>query len=136
MTAAAVRRRIEKEQPLAKIAVSSEGPGLDDLVDPRFGRAGGFVIIDTETMGSSYVDNGSSQTMARGAGLQAAENVAGAGVEAVLTGMVGPKAYKALEAAGIKVVEGLEGTSVRQAAERYKAGDLSFAEKPGGGPAA
>ena len=33
-----------------KVAVSSEGPGLDSQVDPRFGRAGGFVIVDMETM--------------------------------------------------------------------------------------
>ena len=31
-----------KENTMQKIAISSEGPTLDDLVDPRFGRAGGF----------------------------------------------------------------------------------------------
>ena len=35
-----------KENTMQKIAISSEGPTLDDLVDPRFGRAGGFVVVD------------------------------------------------------------------------------------------
>lgn len=34
-----------KEFHMQKVAVSSEGPSLDDMVDPRFGRAGGFVIV-------------------------------------------------------------------------------------------
>ena len=41
-----------------KVAISSEGPGLESLVDPRFGRAGGFVIVDMDTMqekGSPFV---------------------------------------------------------------------------------
>ena len=53
-----------KEFHMQKVAVSSEGPSLDDMVDPRFGRAGGFVIVNPETMETSYLDNGASQTMA------------------------------------------------------------------------
>jgi predicted Fe-Mo cluster-binding NifX family protein len=119
---------------MAKIAVSSEGPTLDDMVDPRFGRAAGFLIVDTETMETSYVDNGNSQAMAQGAGFQAAENVANAGVEAVVTGLVGPKASQALERAGVKIVPGLEGMTAGQAVERFKAGDFTYAENAGGGP--
>ena len=50
-----------------KVAVSSEGPGLESMVDPRFGRAGGFVVVDMETMQADYVDNGASQAAAQGA---------------------------------------------------------------------
>lgn len=32
-----------------KIAVSSTGPELSDLVDPRFGRCRYYIIADTET---------------------------------------------------------------------------------------
>ncbi|HHB75148.1 MAG TPA: dinitrogenase iron-molybdenum cofactor biosynthesis protein, partial [Desulfobulbus sp.] len=60
---------------MKKIAVSSEGPSLDDKVDPRFGRAGGFIVVDADTMNTQYIDNGSSQVMGHGAGIQAAENV-------------------------------------------------------------
>ena len=59
-----------------KVAVSSEGPGLESQVDPRFGRAGGFVIVDMDTMQADYVDNGASQAAAQGAGIQTAERLA------------------------------------------------------------
>ncbi|MBU1741057.1 MAG: DUF134 domain-containing protein, partial [Proteobacteria bacterium] len=65
-----------EELKMSKIAISSEGPTLDDKVDPRFGRAGGFVIVDPETMEFTYLDNGASQARAQGAGIQTAEVVA------------------------------------------------------------
>jgi predicted Fe-Mo cluster-binding NifX family protein len=103
-----------------RIAVTSEGPSLDDLVDPRFGRAAGFVVVDLDTMHTRYIDNGKSQVMAQGAGIQAAQLVAQAGVSCLLTGYVGPKAFQALSAVGIKVGQNLEGLTVRDAVERYK----------------
>ena len=83
-----------KEFHMQKVAVSSEGPSLDDMVDPRFGRAGGFVIVNPETMETSYLDNGASQTMAQGAGIETAERMSAAGVTVVLSGYVGPKALR------------------------------------------
>ena len=121
---------IKQELDMTKIAVTSEGPTLDDRVDPRFGRAAGFVVVDLDTMETEYIDNGSSQTMAQGAGIQAAENVVRTGAGALLTGYVGPKAFAALSAAGIKVGQDLEGLTVREAIERYKKGDVSVAEGP------
>ena len=111
-----------------RIAVTSEGPSLDDLVDPRFGRAAGFVVVDLETMDTQYIDNGQSQVMAQGAGIQAAELVARAGVRCLLTGYVGPKAFKALSAAGIKVGQNLEGLTVRDAVERFKSDQVEMAK--------
>lgn len=112
------------------IAVTSEGPKLTDLVDPRFGRAAGFVVVDLETNATSYVDNGSSQAMAQGAGIQAAENVARAGAGVVLSGFVGPKAFQALAAAGIKVVQDVENMTVGQAVEKFRLGELAVADAP------
>jgi predicted Fe-Mo cluster-binding NifX family protein len=116
---------------MSKIAITSEGPGLDDLVDPRFGRAAGFVVVDLENMNTSYIDNGQTQVMAQGAGIQAAQLVARAGVECVLSGYVGPKAFQALSAVKIKVVQNLEdGITVRQAVEKFQQGDCEFADGP------
>jgi len=112
---------------MTKIAVTSEGPSLDDRVDPRFGRAAGFLVVDLETMDIRYIDNGQSQVMGHGAGIQAAELVARAGVSCLLTGYVGPNAFQALTAAGIKVGQNLEGLTVRQAVERYKNGLVEMA---------
>jgi predicted Fe-Mo cluster-binding NifX family protein len=112
---------------MSRIAVTSEGPSLDDLVDPRFGRAAGFVVVDLETMDTQYIDNGQSQVMAQGAGIQAAELVARAGVSCLLTGYVGPKAFQALAAAGIKVGQNLEGLTVRDAVERFQNNQVEIA---------
>ncbi len=123
-------RAATKEEHMAKIAVTSDGPHLDGRLDPRFGRAAGFMIVDSETMEFTYVDNGGSQAMAQGAGIQAAENVSRAGAQALLTGNVGPKAFAALSAAGIKVYQNLESLTVRQAVERFKKGELEAASEP------
>ncbi len=124
-----VERAKHKELSMTKVAVSSEGPTLQDQVDPRFGRSGGFVVVDIETMESVYVDNGASQAMAHGAGIGAAQRVAGAGAGVLLTGYVGPKAFEALKAAGVKVGQDLEGMTVLEALNRYKAGQVPFASQ-------
>jgi predicted DNA-binding protein (UPF0251 family)/predicted Fe-Mo cluster-binding NifX family protein len=113
-----------------KIAITSDGPDLDGPLDPRFGRAAGFIIIDPKTFEFTYLDNGASQAMAQGAGIQAAENVAGSGAKVVLTGYVGPKAFQALSAAKISVIQNLENLTVRQAVERFNKGELSAASQP------
>lgn len=118
------------ENDMSKIAISSEGPTLEDLLDPRFGRAGGFVIYDPETKKLDYLNNGAAQSMSQGAGIQAAETVAKAGAKVLLTGYVGPKAFRALEAVGIKVGQDLSGLTVGQAIERYEGGQVEMASGP------
>ncbi|MBU4053909.1 MAG: DUF134 domain-containing protein [Proteobacteria bacterium] len=113
---------------MKKIAVTSDGPTLDDLVDPRFGRAAGFIVVDPETLEFSYVENGAAQARSRGAGIQAAETLANTGAGAVLTGYVGPKAFAALSAAGIKIAQNLENMTVREAVGQYNKGQVSWAE--------
>ena len=79
--------------------------------------------------------SGQSQVLAQGAGIQAAQLIARAGVSLVLTGYVGPKAFQALSAAGIKIGQNLEDLSVRQAVEKYKSGQVSMAAAPNRGGA-
>jgi predicted DNA-binding protein (UPF0251 family)/predicted Fe-Mo cluster-binding NifX family protein len=116
----------EENRGMNKIAVSSDGPGLDEPVDPRFGRAAGFVVVDPETMDFEYLENGAAQARGQGAGILAAETVARAGAGAVLTGFVGPKAFQALEAAGIRVAQNLEGLSVREAVKKFNDGQVQW----------
>jgi len=103
------------------IAISSEGPTLDDAVDPRFGRAAGFVLVDA-AQALRYLDNGAAQTMAQGAGIEAARRIAEAGATVLLSGVVGPKAAQALSAVGVTVVEGMDAMTVGQAVAKYRAG--------------
>ena len=115
---------------VSRIAITSEGPKPEDAVDPRFGRAAGFLVVDLESMAMSYLDNGSSQVLAQGAGIQAAENLVKADVQVLLTGHVGPKAWTALQAAGIKVVQGVEHLRVGEAIEQFKAGAFTYSDAP------
>lgn len=112
-----------------KIAVSASGSTLDDAVDPRFGRAVGFLIVDAETMEVIHLANNVGQT-ARGVGIAAVETIAKAGARTLLTGIVGPKALHALASAGIRVYQNLDGLSAREAVERYRSGALAAAPPP------
>ncbi len=118
----------KEQDQMNRIAISSEGPNLDDPVDPRFGRAAGFIVIDPATMSFDYIQNGAAQVRSQGAGIQAAETVARAGATAVLTGYVGPKAFQALAAAGIRIAQNLDQMTVRQAVERFQSGALQWSD--------
>lgn len=116
-----------------KIAISSQGQDLSAQVDPRFGRAQGFIIYDNEKDSHEYVDNNQNLNAAQGAGIQSAQNVAATGATAVITGHVGPKAYTALSRGKIDVFL-CEGGTVSEAIKSYKAGKLQKtdeADKPG-----
>ena len=106
-----------------KIAITSQGPDLHSQVDSRFGRASSFIVLDTDTDEFSVHDNTQNVNAAQGAGIQAGQAVADLGVEAVLTGNVGPKAFAALQAANVKVYPGATGT-VKEAVAKLKAGNF------------
>jgi len=111
-----------------KVAVTSQGTDLASQVDPRFGRAKYFVIVDTETGQFTAHDNSQNLNAAQGAGIQAGRNVVELGVEAVITGNVGPKAFAALQAGGVKTCIGASG-SVADSLEKFKAGALECVSK-------
>jgi len=112
-----------------KLAITSSGKTLADAVDPRFGRAAFFIVVDTETGASKAHANTQSLNAAQGAGIQAAETVSHLGASVVLTGHCGPKAFRALTAAGIQVVVGAGGSG-QDALKQFQDGDLKPAEKP------
>lgn len=112
-----------------KIAITSQGETLESPVDPRFGRARWFLFYDTETDRFDVVDNEQNVNAVQGAGIQAARHVSENGAAVLLTGHCGPNAFRALEAAGIKVVVGVAGT-VSAAIERFKRGELAPADRP------
>lgn len=111
-----------------KIAITSQGPDLNSQVDPRFGRAKQFIVVDTDTEEFSAHDNTQNLNAAQGAGIQAGRTVSDLGVEAVITGNVGPKAFATLQAANIKIFFATSGT-VKEAIARLKAGELKDAGK-------
>ncbi len=108
-----------------KIAVSSQGPDLNSEVDPRFGRTSGFVLFDTETRDVSFVDNAAQQNLSQGAGIKAAQLLAKEGVQALITGQLGPKAAHALNHSNIAVYCSQTGT-VHEAIENWKKSKLNY----------
>lgn len=106
-----------------KIAVSATGKGIFNNVDPRFGRAKFFIVADMDTDETVAHDNAQNLNATQGAGIQSAETVVKLGAEAVVTGNVGPKAFRALNAAGIKIYLIAAGT-VSDAIRKFKAGEL------------
>jgi predicted Fe-Mo cluster-binding NifX family protein len=111
-----------------KVAITAQGTTLDAQVDSRFGRAKYFAVMDTEQDTFDCIDNGQNLNAAQGAGIQAAQNVADLNVDALITGHCGPKAFRTLSAANVKIFVGASGT-VREAFEMYKNGELKQADQ-------
>ncbi len=112
-----------------KIAVSSNVNDLQSTIDARFGRAAYFVIVDLDTLAFDAVENKQNLNLAQGAGIQAAKTVLQHKADVLITGNCGPKAFKVLEAAGIKVYAGVAGR-VGDIVEQFKKGDLSESSEP------
>jgi predicted Fe-Mo cluster-binding NifX family protein len=110
-----------------KVIVTARGESLDSPLDPRFGRAARFLLVDDESEIFEVLENAQNMNAVQGAGIQAAEIVSRSGAECVLTGHCGPKAFKVLSAAGIRIYTGVDGT-VKEAIERLKNGELKQAE--------
>ncbi|HHY05571.1 MAG TPA: dinitrogenase iron-molybdenum cofactor biosynthesis protein [Clostridia bacterium] len=110
-----------------KIAVSTTGESLDSLIDERFGRTSQFLLYDLEKNTYSLFDNKQNRTAPQGAGIQTAQNIINAKADVVITGNVGPKAFRTLNAGKIKVYLAT-GITVREALEQYKKGLLPEAQ--------
>jgi len=106
-----------------KVAVTAQGQELASMVDLRFGRARWILVVDTETGEYQAHDNTVHLNAPQGAGIQTGQNVANLGVEAVITGNVGPNAFRVLNAANIKIFLAAQQT-VEQAVAAFKEGRL------------
>ena len=109
-----------------RIAITSTGANLDADLDPRFGRAQYILIVGDDGAIAEAIDNATNRGAMQGAGIQAGRLLAEKKVDVLLTGNCGPNAFKALEAAGIKVCVGLQG-SVKDVLQRFNNNELNFA---------
>ncbi len=110
-----------------KIAFTIKGNDLDADVDPRFGHAANFLIIDTEAGSYETISNEQNLNLGSGAGIQSAEIIVRHKAEVVLTGHCGPNAFRTLTVAGVKLVIGVEG-DVKQALDKFKNGEYQSAQ--------
>ena len=106
-----------------KIVITAQGKELSSEIDPRFGRAKWLIVVDTESGDLQAHDNAVNLNAAQGAGIQTGQNIANLGVEVVITGNVGPNAFKTLNAADIKIFLAQKQT-VAEAIDSFKAGKL------------
>jgi predicted Fe-Mo cluster-binding NifX family protein len=106
-----------------KLALTTSGETLDAPLESRFGRAPKFLVYDTESNTFEVIDNQQNVNAAQGAGIQAAETVARSGATCLVTGHCGPKAYRALSAAGVQVYN-TDIPTVAAALDAFKAGRL------------
>ena len=106
-----------------KVVITAQGKELSSEMDPRFGRARWLILVDTEKGTTGAYDNIVNLNIAQGAGIQTGQNVANLGAEAVITGNVGPNAFKTLNAANVKVFLSKAKTA-QEALSLFKAGEL------------
>ena len=112
-----------------RIAVTSTGNELISDMDPRFGRAKYFVIVDPETLEYEVAENKQNLNLPQGAGIQAAKTVVEQKADVLISGNCGPKAFQVLKAAGVKVVTGAQGRVI-DAVTQYKSGQLETTDGP------
>jgi len=110
-----------------KIAITAQGRELSSEVDLRFGRAKFLLVVDSKTGDFEVRDNELNLNAVQGAGIQTGQNTANLGVEAVITGNVGPNAFKTLNAANVKIFLA-EKQTVAEAVDLFKAGKLKEVE--------
>jgi predicted Fe-Mo cluster-binding NifX family protein len=110
--------------------MTSTGKDIEARIDTTFGRAPYFLIIDTDTNATEVIEN-TAGTQGQGAGIAAAQLISNKGVDGVLTGYVGPNAFDALKAAGIKLFVGASSKDrVKEALAKFNKGEYKEAPTP------
>ncbi|NLO48629.1 MAG: dinitrogenase iron-molybdenum cofactor biosynthesis protein [Clostridiales bacterium] len=85
-----------------KIAIPADEKSLASNVCVSFGRTPYFLIYDTETKESTFIDN-SAAASTGGAGIKAAQAIVDNNVNALLTPRCGQNAADVINAADIKI---------------------------------
>jgi len=110
-----------------KIALTTSGDDLNAPLDSRFGRTPRFIVVDSENLNYTLVENEQNLNSAQGAGIQSALTITNAGASVVITGHCGPKAFKVLQTAGIKIYN-TNVRTVNEALTMFKEGKLIEAQ--------
>lgn len=114
-----------------KIAITAHGEDRRAPVDSRFGRADCFVLYDEVDGTWTAVANVQNLKAAHGAGIQAGQILAQTGARVLITGHIGPKAFKLLQAGQIAMYSLGEMTgSVEEALSAFFAGKLTAIAVP------
>ncbi len=107
-----------------KIAIPVNEKSTAGEVCISFGRAPYFLIYDTETKASDFINNGGASSQG-GAGIKAAQTVVDSKVEALLTPRCGENAAQVITAAGIQMYKTKE-NSIQDNIAAFIAGKLNL----------
>lgn len=117
---------IGKGERPCRMAVTSTGDDLDSRIAPM-ARSSFFIIFEGSPENRMVMENlvrkGGSESA-----IKTAAELAKQKVDIVITGTIGPRAFKELEAAGVKVHAGCEG-KVSEALEKCLKGKLPICKK-------
>ncbi len=107
-----------------RICVTSSGPNLDSLIDPRFGRCLYFIFVDDGNLEEINAFPNKGIDAARGAGVQSAQAVVDQKAEVVITGNVGPNSFEVLNSSGIRIFKAMSGMKIKDALSAFKQSQL------------
>ena len=109
-----------------KIAIPVDGKSMETSVCQSFGRTPYYLIYDTESKESVYLDN-SAVASQGGAGIKAAQTIVDSNVSALLTPRCGENAAEVLKAANIKLYK-TNNESIKDNIAALNDGKLSLLE--------
>ena len=118
-----------KQGGTMKIAITSVDGTMEGPLDERFGRCRKLVLYDPETKSFEVMDNTVSMSSPQGAGIQTSQNVINSGAKAVISGHLGPNAYRVLKAADIDIFTA-SGVTVSEAIKAFEEGRLPRLDGP------
>ena len=110
-----------------KIAIPVDEKTLESNVCVSFGRAPYFLIYDTETNESAFIDN-SAATSTGGAGIKAAQIIVDNKANVLLTPRCGQNAADVIQSAEIKIYKTTT-TSAKDNIDAFIAGKLSLLDE-------
>lgn len=116
-----------------KIAITAHGKNRQSAVDSRFSLADYFVLYDDEsnTWSALTLTNIHNPEHTSGSGIHSSQILAKTGAKVLITGHVGPKAFKVLQAEQIALFSvGETNSTVEEALAAFQAGKLSNLNVP------
>lgn len=105
-----------------KIAISATGKTKENLLDVRFGRCEFFQIHDTESGDIKILEN-EGLNSSGGAGIVASNQLIEEKVDVIITGNLGPNAFRLIEKAGIKAYK-CSDMPINSALDKYNNNEL------------
>lgn len=110
-----------------KIAIPVDDNNMETTVCMSFGRTPYFLIYETETKDSVFLDNSAAASQG-GAGIKAAQMIVDNKVSALLTPRCGENAAEVIKAANIKMYKTM-GDSIKDNINAFNEGKLSLLDE-------